>query len=119
MKTKRNYWKETRSDKNKLEEYQAKKRVYWQKVRYEVLSHYSNGIPICNCCGETENKFLALDHKNNDGNIHRKTMAHCNMIRWAKSNNFPDMFQVLCHNCNMAKALYKICPHKLSTVSIL
>jgi hypothetical protein len=31
---------------------------------------------------------------------------------WLIQNNFPGGYQVLCHNCNMAKAFYKVCPHK-------
>jgi hypothetical protein len=27
-------------------------------------------------------------------------------------NNFPDGFQVLCHNCNMSIGLYGYCPHQ-------
>jgi hypothetical protein len=26
-------------------------------------------------------------------------------------NEFPDGFQVLCHNCNLAKGYYGECPH--------
>lgn len=65
----------------------------------------------CVCCGETEIKFLTLDHKNNDGYIHRKKM-NTDVIHWVKRNNFPDIFQTLCWNCNLAKVHNKgICPH--------
>lgn len=33
-------------------------------------------------------------------------------MSWLKTNGYPDGFQTLCHNCNMAKGFYGICPHK-------
>ena len=38
----------------------------------------------CTCCGETEPKFLSIDHTG---------------------------YQILCHNCNMALGSYGYCPH--------
>jgi len=81
----------------------------WEK-RLRVLNHYGDGSPKCICCGEKEIKFLALDHKFGNGNEHRK-MAKGNMCWWIIKNNFPDMFQILCHNCNQAKGYYGACPH--------
>lgn len=34
------------------------------------------------------------------------------MVEWAIKNDFPDVFQVLCHNCNQAIGYYGSCPHK-------
>lgn len=81
-----------------------------ERLRLDTLSKYGSK---CVCCGEKEPKFLALDHKDNDGNQHRRLLGRVNMYRWAKHNNYPDKFQLLCHNCNMAKAFYKICPHQI------
>jgi hypothetical protein len=87
-----------------------------RKLRLSVLQHYSHIIPFCACCGEKELKFMALDHKNNNGAEHRREIGGINrggnMFFWAAKNNFPPIFQVLCHNCNMAKGLYGECPHK-------
>ena len=33
---------------------------------------------------------------------------------WMIKNNFPKGFQVLCHNCNLAKGFYGKCPHEKS-----
>lgn len=85
------------------------------KLRMEVLNAYSNGKPKCKCCGEKEIKFLAIDHINNDGNKERKKLKFWGykFYLWLKRNNFPQNgYQVLCHNCNMAKGFYKICPHQ-------
>jgi hypothetical protein len=80
--------------------------------RLIILNHYSNGNPHCNCCGEKEIKFLAIDHINNNGAAHRREVgAGTKMWKWIIDNNFPNTFQILCHNCNMAKAFYGECPH--------
>ena len=94
--------------------YQAYWKKYHETIRREALSHYSNGKLDCNCCGETEFKFLALDHINGGGNEQRKIIGP-NLAPWVKRNNYPEGFQVLCHNCNMAKGLYGQCPHKETT----
>ena len=83
----------------------------WVKDRLLVLSHYSNGNPKCACCGEDKYQFLAIDHIDGNGNKHRKK-AGTKMARWLRANNYPKGFQVLCHNCNMAKGFYGQCPHK-------
>jgi hypothetical protein len=83
-------------------------------ARIRVIQHYGGR---CFCCGEDMLDFLAIDHKNNDGAQHRREMnlsGSGSMYLWIIRNHFPDMFQVLCHNCNMAKAFYGICPHSLS-----
>ena len=65
----------------------------------------------CSCCGNSDPRFLTLDHKNNDGNKHRKNVT--DTYRWAIANNFPDTLQLLCYNCNMGKSIYGVCPHVL------
>ena len=34
------------------------------------------------------------------------------LLKWIIKNNFPKGFQILCHNCNSAKAVYGKCPHE-------
>lgn len=72
-----------------------------KRTRIKVLEGYGSK---CNCCGESELVFLAIDHVNNDGNKERKvgltSIATCyKIIR----ENFPPEYQLLCHNCNWAK----------------
>ena len=74
----------------------AKNRILQQEV---VLAYGGQ----CACCGEKRLFFLCLDHKDNDGNIHRKEIKSTISV-WAKKNNYPDRLQVLCYNCNSAKA---------------
>ena len=77
-----------------------------------VLKHYGNK---CNCCGENKKEFLAIDHINNDGYLQRKKFKFNNRYNWIIKNKFPKDLQILCHNCNLAKAFYGKCPHKKET----
>lgn len=79
--------------------------------RLTVLNHYGSK---CACCGETEEMFLCIDHKNNDGAAHRKEIGTgSRMMKWIIDNGFPDTFQVLCQNCNIGKYLNGgVCPHQ-------
>lgn len=88
-------------------------RDYNKKIRLEVLSYYSNGKNECECCGEKEIGFLTIDHPNNDGSKHRKTV-NSTIYQWLKKNNFPPGFRVQCYNCNIGRDRQpdKICPHK-------
>jgi hypothetical protein len=76
--------------------------------REKVISHYGKK---CKCCGETEMKFLTIDHINNDGAEHKRSIGGVDLYNWIIKNNFPDTFQVLCWNCNCAKGKYGVCPH--------
>lgn len=82
-----------------------------------MLAHYGS---CCACCGEAEPKFLVVDHINNDGARHREEIGQgarkigsgSVMHAWLVANDFPDGFQLLCANCNMAKQNGG-CPHAL------
>ena len=93
-----------------------------------VLQHYSqilskSDVPCCNCCGENSFvEFLAIDHiigrKQMDSvpelvkiGYSSKLIAQ-QLIDWIIVNDFPKGFQILCHNCNMAKGVYGKCPHE-------
>lgn len=74
----------------------------------------------CVCCELTYDVvFLTLDHVNNDGAAHRRSMSGYNgggwgaMYRWAIKNNFPDSVQSMCWNCNEARRINGVCPHQL------
>lgn len=81
-----------------------------RRLREEVISKYGG---LCACCGETEIKFLCIDHVNGGGNEERRnTKASSFYYRLKRDPVSPD-YQVLCHNCNFAKTAYGKCPHKL------
>lgn len=93
------------------EEIRAKGREKHAELRMEVLQHYG---AQCACCGETEIKFLAIDHINGGGALHRREIGGSgkSIYYWLRDNDYPAGFQVLCHNCNVAKGFYGICPHE-------
>ncbi len=84
------------------------------KIKLEVMTHY--GLQ-CACCGEDEYTFLTLDHINNDGAEHRKSLSDHFARRiylWARKNNYPSSLQTLCMNCNWGKRMNSgVCPHAL------
>ena len=85
--------------------------------------HSNSKVPCCNCCGENSFvEFLAIDHiagKYKMDSIpelvkigYSSKLKDYLLIDWLIDNNFPKGFQILCHNCNMAKGIYKKCPHE-------
>lgn len=92
-----------------------KRKEYEIRVREEALDAYGHK---CECCGESHSAFLAIDHRNGNGNQLRKhkTNGHpsrggLGMYLFLRKQGFPTEFRLLCHNCNMASAMYGRCPH--------
>jgi hypothetical protein len=109
----------------------AKTKSKQLKLRTTVLQTYSkrlsnSDIPCCNCCGINSNlDFLAIDHISGrtqmDSEPKLVKLGYSSKIlgmvlqKWIIDNNFPDGFQILCQNCNMAKGMKKNnneCPMK-------
>lgn len=77
----------------------------WRRKRM-IMDHY--GGPICAGCNETELAVLQLDHKDGNGNTHRRKIGDGDLGRgsrstyqWIIDNNYPPLFRVLCANCNV------------------
>jgi hypothetical protein len=97
----------------------AKHKVYRDDLRVKVLLGYSkrlskSDIPCCNCCGENSHtEFLAIDHvlgKKQMNSIpelvkigYSSKLKDYFLHEWIMDNNFPEGFQILCHNCNQSK----------------
>lgn len=94
--------------------YMKERGKYWaNKIKLEVLIHYSGNPPRCVCCGETHSIFLTIDHIKDDGAKQRKELnlkSGYLFYKWLIKNNFPEGYQVLCFNCNYAKS-HGGCPH--------
>lgn len=93
-------------------------RVRRQRVKDAVFGAY--GGYICACCGETERKFLSIDHIKNDGAKFRRehfgsrNYAGQRTYQWLVKNQFPSGHQVLCMNCNHGKRMNDgVCPHQV------
>lgn len=80
----------------------------WSIYRDLTFDHYGHA---CKCCGETAKRFLCIDHIDNKGNEHRRSDKKARaIVRWLVVNDYPEGFQTLCYNCNMAKR-FGSCPH--------
>lgn len=97
--------------------YASKKRAQIRDAAFAAYGGYR-----CACCGETEPKFMTLDHIKNDGAKFRKSVYPANKrgntagyhtYYWLARNKFPAGFQVLCMNCNYGKRMNGgVCPHE-------
>lgn len=101
----RNYLKEWRKKNTTIE-----RRIYLhRKVREKAFAGYGGK---CACCGETTFEFLAIDHKYGGGRLEREKLSTRQIADKVIKLGYPDEYQVLCHNCNMAKGFFGQCPHK-------
>ncbi len=114
-------WSEQNAD--YLKEYHAKKyertkevgravrKRYYDKWKKVVFDHYGHK---CTCCGEREPRFLTIDHIDDDGAEHRKSVAAGSVLfKWLVNNNFPKNFRILCFNCNAGRFHNGgLCPHE-------
>jgi hypothetical protein len=71
----------------------------------------------CNCCAETEQMFLTIDHIDNNGAIERKSGLYSGsgsgFYQWLRKSKFPFGYQVLCMNCQIGKHKNGgVCPHQ-------
>lgn len=101
---------------DKAEAERLNNKKYREAVKQKVFNHYGER---CACCGETERTFLTLDHINNDGAEHRRslgkdrTTSPDKVWRAVIKENYPNTFQILCYNCNCGKRDNGgVCPHQ-------
>jgi len=88
----------------------AKIRNQWQEIRQKFFDLYGHE---CSCCHENFDVFLTLDHVRGDGYLDRKKDGTQGTYRKALREYRPDLYQVLCYNCNCAKRTGLECPHKM------
>lgn len=79
--------------------YKARK-TYYQKRRDDAFE--ALGGALCNKCGFTDKRALQFDHINGGGSKHIRSFTTVNKYRQYIIDN-PDLFQVLCANCNWIK----------------
>lgn len=80
-----------------------------QLAKMDVLNRY--GV-ICVCCSESDPDKLVMDHINGGGSKEKELYPSRNVYLFLKGKE-PDRkkFQVLCQNCNQAKAFLGQCSH--------
>jgi hypothetical protein len=101
-----------RATRNKTPETaRLRNRQYRVRLRLEVVAAMGGR---CRCCGETTPEFLAIDHVNGGGGKERRLLKNSStgMYLRVKKLGYPKEYQLLCHNCNCAKAWYGRCPHQ-------
>lgn len=82
------------------------------RLRSKIIEKYGSK---CECCNESNPRFLTIDHVNNDGITERmkscgKSMSFLRKL--ARTEKRPDL-RLLCYNCNMGRQHNGgICPHK-------
>lgn len=107
-----NHRDETNESKRKsYPKYKDSKREYQRGLRKKYkdafLEMYGGG---CACCGEAVYDFLTIEHKQGQEKASRRTglVAYRDAIKEFR----PDLYEVLCWNCNCAKGHLGYCPHR-------
>lgn len=76
-------------------------------ARRKFLEMYGNK---CNCCGESNYEFLTIEHRLGQRGQPRKDTSR-EAYKKAIENYNPEVYEILCMNCNHAKGRYGYCPH--------
>ncbi len=85
--------------------------------KIDLINQFKNIKLKCACCppdaeSQLHEKFLTLDHVNNDGKEHRKELGAVDLFEILLSRGFKaSEFQVLCFNCNNSLAKHGYCDH--------
>jgi hypothetical protein len=87
------YERSRRKERSELE------KKYYRKNQQLVVDAYGGK---CVCCGESEYKFLEIDHINGGGTQQRREMQPDKFYRWLRDDH-PEGFRVLCSNCNRGR----------------
>lgn len=80
---------------------------YYKNKRDKFLFLYGC---ICVCCGEDQAEFLTIEHKL--GQIGKKKESSFRAYTKAITEYRPDLYEILCMNCNHARGRYGKCPHQ-------
>src|ERR1700686_4965540 len=90
---------------------QARERT--RRIRERVIAKYGSR---CQCpgCGISRYQILAIDHVNGGGCRERrkkKSYSAQTFYSYLDKHTKLGRYQLLCHDCNSAKAYYGGCPH--------
>lgn len=80
---------------------------YYMNSREKFFEMYGY---LCKCCGESIKEFLTIEHIHGR-DTHKKNSAQVDYNK-AVIEYRPDLYEVLCLNCNHAKGRLGYCPHK-------
>lgn len=107
-------WKRRKREEDPL--YRNAEKAHSQKTYKQLRQALFRGYGSkCVCCGETELAFLEIDHVNGGGSKHFKMRNAVTLYRDIIRANFPNVYQILCSNCNRGRQRNGgICPHKMT-----
>ncbi len=84
----------------------------WKRRKRIFIEMYGGR---CECCGETEEMFLNLDHINGQNKQNKECTSDA--MCWAISKYQPEKYRILCSNCNQATRFGRICPHQIKKIA--
>jgi hypothetical protein len=110
-KYRKQYYKENPPDRTEYhkwyeENYRDKRKSLYLGYKSKFFEMYGNQ---CSCCGESTKEFLTIEHI--QGQIGQKKDSWA--YRKATNEYRPDLYEVLCMNCNFSKGKYGYCPHQI------
>lgn len=77
-----------------------RRQVVEGRRRYKAEALAAYGGPSCVGCGETDDCVLSLDHVDQQGGVHRKTVSAAkNLYSHLRRLKYPVGYRVLCLNC--------------------
>lgn len=91
----------------------ATRKRYIVKLRSRFFEIYGSK---CACCGETNEAFLTLHHRDGDGYIERRELKSSMVAIYNKAVEEPNLqrYQTMCYNCNLGASHNDgVCPHRL------
>lgn len=98
-----------RRERDSAPERKARRAARHKEIRQQAFDGYGGK---CSCCGEDKFEFLAIDHVHGNGRKEREKLSTRQIANKVIKNNFPDLYRVLCHNCNQSLGWFGYCPHK-------
>lgn len=117
----RKYYRENRERLSQIhanyratEKYKNRKKEQYSEIKKQVYDFYGQK---CSCCGETNSKFLGIDHILNNGAEEKKQYGRSTgkLYTVIIAKGFPPEYRILCHNCNLGRFLNGgVCPHQES-----
>lgn len=81
---------------------------YRDRIKIAFLEMYGGK---CVCCGECNQEFLTIEHKNGQVGVKKKEKTY-KAYRNAINELRPDIYEILCMNCNFSRGKFGYCPHQ-------
>lgn len=94
------------------DEFNRRRKERTRKYKEQFIEMYGGK---CNCCGETIFDFLTIEHRNGQKGKpkYEKSREHGEHgYKKASQEYRPDLYEILCWNCNCAKGHLGYCPHQ-------